>query len=138
MDLLSLSIAFLSGAFTGAAGNYLADKFTDARREKKEASALKKLWKDIEERFPEIINEMRTDLLSTQGKGIRAFFLKESNTYIAFTSEPSFEYHTDKHPELRAAVLYLSQHGFVQDITPGNTPMYRINEKLVDFLRAPN
>ncbi|MGK8439979.1 hypothetical protein ACRS3X_22045 [Ectopseudomonas hydrolytica] len=47
MDFLSLSIAFLSGAFTGAAGNYLADKFTDARRENKEAAALKKLWKDI-------------------------------------------------------------------------------------------
>ena len=138
MDFLSLSIAFLLGAFTGAAGNYLADKFTDARREKKEAAALKRLWRDIEAKFPEIINEMRSDILSTQGKGVRALFLKESNTHIAFTSEPSFEYHTDKHPELRAAVLYLAQHGFVQDITPGKTPMYRINEKLVDFLRAPN
>ena len=138
MDFLSLSIAFLLGAFTGAAGNYLADKFTDARREKKEAAALKRLWRDIEAKSPEIINEMRSDILSTQGKGVRAFFLKESNTHIAFTSEPSFEYHTDKHPELRAAVLYLAQHGFVQDITPGKTPMYRINEKLVDFLRAPN
>nr|ABV54362.1 hypothetical protein [Stutzerimonas stutzeri] len=138
MDFLSLSIAFLLGAFTGAAGNYLADKFTDARREKKEAAALKRLWRDIEAKFPEIINEMRSDILSTQGKGVRAFFLKESNTHIALTSGPSFEYHTDKHPELGAAVLYLAQHGFVQDITPGKTPMYRINEKLVDFLRAPN
>ncbi|MGQ7956826.1 hypothetical protein ACUTAF_03740 [Pseudomonas sp. SP16.1] len=135
MDLLSLSIGFLSGALTGAAGNYLADKFTDARREKKEAKASEKLWKDIELRFPEIIEEMRSDISSPQGKGVRAFFIKESNTVIAFTSEPCFEYHTDKHPELRAAVLYLAQHGFVQDITPGNTPMYRINERLVDFLR---
>lgn len=62
--------------------------------------------------------------------------MKESNTYIASASEPAFEYYTDKHPELLAAVLYLGQHGFVQDITRGNTPMYRINEKLVDFLRA--
>lgn len=66
MDYLSLSIAFLSGAFTAAAGNYLADKFTDARREKKEAAALKKLWKDIEARFPEIINVNKkgTDLFA--------------------------------------------------------------------------
>ena len=78
MDFLSLSIAFLLGAFTGAAGNYLADKFTDARREKKEAAALKRLWRDIEAKFPEIINEMRSDILSTQGKGVRAFFLKKA------------------------------------------------------------
>jgi hypothetical protein len=78
---------------------------------------------------------MRSDISSSQGRGVRAFFIKESNTVIAFTSEPCFEYHTDKHPELRAAVLYLEQHGFVQDITPGNTPMYRINERLVDHLR---
>ncbi|HEY0924616.1 hypothetical protein [Rheinheimera pacifica] len=135
MDLLSLSIGFLSGALTGAAGNYLADRFTDARREKKEVKALEKSWKDIESRFPEIIDEMRSDINSIQGKGIRAFFIKESDTMIDFIGEPYFVYHTDKHLELRAAVLYLAQLGFVQNLTPGNTPMYRISERLVDFLR---
>lgn len=137
MDFLSISIAFLTGAFTGAAGNYLADKFTDARREKKEAASKNKLWKDIENRFPEIIKEMRTDILSTEGKGVRAFTLNKSKTFIPATSEPVFEYSFNTHPELRAAVLYLEQHGFVKDITTKTTPMYRINECLVDLLRAP-
>ncbi|MGE8499803.1 MAG: hypothetical protein ACN6O6_20055 [Pseudomonas sp.] len=81
MDILVLSVTFLSGALTGAAGNYLADKFTDARRDKKEALALNKLWKDIESRFPEVISEMRFDILSSQGKGVRAFFERKQYIY---------------------------------------------------------
>ena len=138
MDIFSLAVGFLVGAATGAAGNYLADKYTDVRREKKAAQEHSKLWRDIETRFPEIVAEMRTDFASPEGQGVRAFFVKESNTLIAFTSEPCFEYHTDKHPNLRAAVLLLAHHGFVSDITPGNTPMYRVHESLVDQLASSN
>ena len=53
---------------------------------------------------------------------------------MGFVSEPCFEYHTDKHADLRPALLLLSEHGFIADITPGNTPMYRVREKLVDRL----
>lgn len=138
MDILSLVIGFLVGTATGAAGNYIADKYTDVRREKKATKERMKLWREIEARFPEIIAEMRTDFCSVEGRGARAFFVKESNTLIGFTSEPSFEYHTDKHPNLRAAVLLLEHHGFVSDMTPGNTPMYRVHESLVDQLKGPN
>ncbi|MEN5347404.1 hypothetical protein ABE599_27135 [Achromobacter mucicolens] len=138
MDILSLALGFLIGTATGAAGNYIADKYTDVRREKKATKERMKLWRDVEARFPEIIAEMRADFSSSEGRGVRAFFVKESNTLIAFTSEPSFEYHTDKHPNLRAAVLLLAHHGFVSDMSLGKTPMYRVHESLVDQLTRPN
>lgn len=134
MDFISLGIGFISGAVAGAAGNYFADRFTDARRTRKLAREQTKLWKDIERRFSAVISEMRADFSGPEGKHVRTFFVKASNTTIGFISEPCFEYHTDKHPEITAAVSHLARHGFITDITPGNCPMYRVHEHLVDRL----
>lgn len=138
MDILSLSVGFLVGAITGAAGNYLADKYTDVRRDKKAAKEQTKLWREIEAQFPGVIADMRQAFTSSEGKYIRAFFVKESGTMIGFLSEPCFEFHTDEHPDLHAAVLHLARHEFITDITPGNCPMYRVHEKLIDWLMKPN
>lgn len=136
MDLFSLAVGFVTGAFTGAAGNYLADKYTDDRRERRAAKQRARTWREIESRFPAVISEMREDFSRPEAKVVRAFFVKSSNTSIGFTSEPCFEYHTDKHPDIRAAVLLLEQHQYVTDITPGNCPMYRVHESLVDQLQG--
>ncbi|WP_083490243.1 hypothetical protein [Stenotrophomonas daejeonensis] len=138
MDIASVLTGFLVGAATGAAGQYFADKYTDQRREKKLAREQARLWQDIEQRFPAVIAEMRSDFSPQENRHVRVFFVKESNTMLGFVSEPCFEYHTDKHPDLRAAVALLEQHGFITDITPGNCPMYRVHEKLVDALLRPN
>jgi hypothetical protein len=138
MDVLSVSISFLIGAATGAAGNYFADKYTDARRDKKLAKEQTKLWQDIEARFPAVIADMRESFCSAEGKNVRAFFVKSSNTTIALISEPCFEFHTDELPDLHPAVLHLARHEFITDITPGNCPMYRVHEKLIDWLVKPN
>ena len=138
MDIASVLTGFLVGAATGAAGQYFADKYTDQRREKKLAREQARLWQDIEQRFPAVIADMRSDFSPQENRHVRVFFVKESNTMLGFVSEPCFEYHTDKHPDLRAAVALLEQHGFITDITPGNCPMYRVHEKLVDALLRPN
>lgn len=137
MDTLSTLIGFLIGTATGAAGQYFADKYTDQRREKQRDRNEARLWQDIEQRFPAVIAEMRSDFSSDENRHVRVFFVKESSTNLGFVSEPCFEYHTDKHLNLRAAVLHLEQHGFIADITPGNCPMYRVHEKLVDALLRP-
>jgi len=137
MDVISLSVGFLVGALTGATGNYLADKYTDRRRDKKSEKEQQKLWVDIENRFPSVISEMREAFRSNDGAYVRAFFVKKSTTSIGFLSEPCFEFHTDIYPELNAAVLHLERHGFIKDITPGNCPMYRVHEELIDWLQRP-
>lgn len=134
MDITSALIGFLVGTATGAAGQYFADKYTDQRREKRLAEEEARLWQDIEQRFPAVISEMREDFSAQENRHVRAFFVKKSTTILGSQSEPCFAYYTDKHPDLRAAVSFLEQHGFVTDITPGNCPMYRIHEKLVDAL----
>lgn len=134
MDFLSLAVGFLTGAFTGAAGNYLADKYTDARRDKEEEKKSKKLWREIKSRFPAVIEEMERDLKTEGASGIREFFVKKSSTMIGFINEPCFELHTDKLADVRPAVQFLLDQGLIKDITPGNAPMYRMSERLVDLL----
>ena len=138
MDIFSVLTGFLIGTATGAAGQYFADKYTDQRREKKLVKEQVRLWQEIEHRFPVLIDEMRSDFSPRENRHVRMFFVKKSNTILGFVSEPCFEYHTDKHPDLRAAVVLLEQHGFITDITPGNCPMYRVHEKLVDALLTPS
>lgn len=134
MDLVSTLVGFLVGTCTGAAGTYFADKYTDQRREKQRTRDASRLWKDIEKRFPAVIAEMREDFSPPDKQHYRCFFVKDSGSILGFVSEPSFEYHQDKHLNLHAAVAYLEQHGFISDITSGHTKRYRVHEKLVDAL----
>lgn len=138
MDTLSIAVGFLIGTATGAAGTYFADKYTDLRRDKKQAKEQERLWQEIENRFPAVIAEMRSDFSGPDGANVRLLFVKASNAVLGFVSEPCFEYHTDKHPDLRPAILFLEQHGFITDITPGNCPMYRVHERLLDWLMRSN
>lgn len=88
MDIISLVVGFVVGTATGAVGSYLADKFTDARRKKQLINEEKSQWEQIERRFPTVISEMRADFSTPDGKSVRAFFVKESNTIMGFISEP--------------------------------------------------
>lgn len=67
---------------------------------------------------------------------MREFFVKNSRTTIN-RDELCFEYHTDVHSDIGAAIRYLKELGYIEDITPGNCPMYRMREHFVDLLRDP-
>jgi hypothetical protein len=138
MDIISITVGFLIGTATGAAGKYFSDKYTDQRREKKAAKEELRLWTEIEHRFPALIAEMRQDFNDPEHVGVRVFFVRPSTSLIGLKQEPSFDYFTDEHQELMAAIKYLEENGFIQEITPGNCPMYRAKERLVDRLRRPN
>jgi hypothetical protein len=134
MDIFSLTVGFLVGSFTGAAGTYLGNKYTDIRRSKETISFEDQQWQDLLNRFPNIIQEMIDDVKNPDFIGARKFFIKGSNTTVNRT-ERCFEYHTDVHPELNAAILYLEDIGYIQDITPGNCPKYRFYEYFYERLK---
>lgn len=136
MDLLSLAVGFIVGAFTGAAAHYLGEKYTDKRRSIELASEDDERWADLASRFPKVIAEMKADVQRPHSLSTREFFVKSSVTHFAANpSAPCFEYHTDVHSDLGAAISYLKELGFIEDITTGNCPMYRMREHFVDRLR---
>jgi hypothetical protein len=134
MDILSLLVGFVVGTFTGAAGRYFGEKYTDQRRSKEFAASIDRKWAELEKRFPNVIAEMKEDVKKPEFSSVRKFFVKSSRTIVNL-SENSFEYHTDVHSELTAAIAHLEELGYIVDITPGNCPMYRMTEQFVDKLR---
>ncbi len=135
MDFISVGVGFLGGIFTGAAGTYFGNKYTDVRREKEAKKLEIKLWKELELKFPNIIQEMKDDFGRHGNQEIRKFFVKRKGSMV-HSSEPSLEYHTDVHLDLTAALLHLEDLGLIEDITPGNCPMYRFKETFVDYLKG--
>jgi hypothetical protein len=134
MDILALTTGFVVGAFTGAAGSYLGNKYTDKRRNSEEMASATKDFSNLESKFPRIIQEMREDVKNPELSGVRIFFVKEKSTMLNF-NEPHFVYYTDEHPELSAALSAMEDLGYIRDITPGNCPQYRFVEKFYDVLK---
>lgn len=134
MDPLSVAVGFIVGALTGATGSYLGQKFTDKRRKKESRSEDDAEWNILCSRFPRVIDEMRTDVTNDEFQAVRKFFVKSSKTRIG-GGGPRFEYHTDVYPELEAAIAHLEELGYIEDVTPGNCPMYRMREHFVDRLK---
>lgn len=137
MDALSTLTGFVVGAFTGAAGTYLGNKYTDKRREQQRIKERVERWKDIERKFPSLISEMREDLSKPGCKDYRAFFVVTNLTIITGSPEPSFAYHIKDHTNLQAAVEHLQRSGYICKIPTGTrSDHYRIHERLVDALHG--
>lgn len=134
MDLLSLAVGFVVGAFTGAAGNYLGEKYTGKRKSKELIKSKKTQWEEVERKFPKVILEMKEDVKKHDFQNVREFFVKSSKISIN-REEPCFEYFTDVHQDIKVAVKLLEDLGFIQEITSNNCPMYRMKEHFVELLR---
>lgn len=118
----------------GAAGAYLADKYTDKRRNSEAIKAGEELWKNVCNKFPSLIKVMQEDFRSPENHSVRKFFVTRSSHMIS-PAEYSFAYYTDVHPDISAAMLYLQDIGYIQDITSGSCPMYRMYEHFADRLK---
>lgn len=134
MDIASILVSFLVGCFTGAASTYLGQKFTDERRRKEEISRLDKEWRKIENKYPEIIKEMKEDINHPDYVGVRTLFVCESTNNVGAPG-PIFTYYTDKHPDLVAAISVLEDLGYLENTTTGNLPKYRMKEIFIERLK---
>jgi hypothetical protein len=92
---------------------------------------------EAERLMPKLIAEMRTDVRADETQLVREFVILP-NAFVAFwNSKPRFTYYESAHPQLRLQVDWLEEMGAVIDVTPKNTPIYRIVPEFADWLRAP-
>jgi hypothetical protein len=131
-DFGSVSLGFLIGAFTGAAGSYLADKYTDRRRDKEELRKSTKSWDQLRKRYADFISEIVADLNAE--KYIRCFIVKPKGAMVGFLTEPVFDYSPEDHPLIMSAVEEFIERGMIKDITEGNLRRYRMSESFVELL----
>jgi hypothetical protein len=134
-DLISTLIGFLVGTVTGAAGNYFANKFTDCRREQEAARQATKRFAAVRAQMPKLIEEMKTDLAGEGHAQIREFFvLPNKKVCLGGSKKPRFRYYEDEHDNLRGKLDILENADYLIDVTPGNTPIFRMAEAFVELL----
>lgn len=133
--MISYLITFLVGAFTGAAGKYLADKYTDKRRANEQHSDLHKSFINLAAQMPELINEIQEDLSNPEYSVIREIIILPNDLLAINIRGNYLSYSEDKHVNLMHKVKLLENKGFVCDVTNSNVPKYRMTE---DFVRCIN
>jgi hypothetical protein len=86
--------------------------------------------------MPELIREMRLDLDGDGTDTIREFFVLPSpDVFLGGLTKRRFRYDESNHEGLREKLDLLEQEGFIVDVTPGNTPIYRMTEDFVQLIR---
>lgn len=136
-EIISYLVTFLVGALSGAAGKYLGDKYSDKRKIKEAKKASRNLFVKIQRLMPKLISEMVEDVNGEGNETIREFILLP-NERVSFNSggKMRFTYFMNKHHDLCGKIQILEQEGMIVDVTPGNTPIYRMSEEFVESLKA--
>lgn len=128
-------IGFLVGAATIAGGTYFANKYTDRRREKEAAKQVKKDFVKIKGKMPALIAEIKTDLSNEGGRLVREFFVLENRRCVLGGSDKHrFVYYVEEHDDLHGKLTILENRGYIMDVTPGNTPIFRMTEEFVELV----
>lgn len=128
-------VTFVGGALVGGAGQYLADRLTDQRRRQESKSATSKQFDDLKSTMSNLFSEMLKDLGDDQTQSIREFVVM-SNNRVSFNGTKSrFIYFEDKHPDLRVQVDRLHSAGYLDDVTVGNAPIYRMREQFIALIK---
>ena len=58
---------FLTGTITGAAGKYLADKYTDQRKEKEASAKLRGKFRSVQALMPDLIAAIKAEYVAMGG-----------------------------------------------------------------------
>lgn len=113
------------------AGIFLAPRISRARRRDDGGQVLKRLVRNSQGFF----DELRKDLNRPEFLNVREFAIVESSESTFVSEDLRFVYYEEDFPELKSVAEELDKLDFVDDVTKGKTPIYRVRERLVMALR---
>ncbi len=132
---MSALCGFLLGTLSGVAGGYLANKYTDKRREKEAAYSEKNRFLAIKDHMPKLIAEIQRDFSDEAAANVREFFvLRNKKEIIGIITKRRFAYYENQHKNLLGQLDILQNEGYVVDVTEKNVPIYRMSEEFVQLL----
>jgi len=88
---------------------------------------LRRLYREC----PEFFDDMRTELDKAEFQDVREFAIVESSQVTFVSENVKFVYYEDELPNLKGIAAGLEEHGFIDDVTRGKTPLYRMRENFV-------
>lgn len=107
---------------------FTASAIDDIKQKKERKKTLNK-YKKIEKKYPELISEIRNDLIEGQELSPRVFMIKSSKT--TSNNGVKLEYHTDKYKNLSEIVLSLEEFGVV---SKSENYTFKLNEDFSEYL----
>jgi len=120
-------LAFLIGA--GVGGFLMA-----SRRRKPAQSQSDKILRRLYKECPDFFDNMRDELGKAEFRDVREFAIVESSQVTFVSEDMKFVYYEDELPNLKEIAAGLEDHGFIDDVTRGKTPLYRMRETFVTAL----
>ena len=133
-SIFSHIISFVIGLSTGVLGAFIANRLSEKAKRKDEIQGRKKEFYAVTSKMPDLVKEMKEDLLSPNMSECREFFISPKKSVTINSKSPAFFYYENEHINLMSKIRILENAGFVFDITPGNAPKYQITEEFVELL----
>ena len=88
--------------------------------------------------MPDLLQEMKSGILSDKTRLIREFVVLHSEGVIFNSQKLRFVYFESQHENLLNKINLLEEYGFIFDITPGDTPIYRMIDEFMDLITSTN
>jgi hypothetical protein len=86
--------------------------------------------------MPELLAEMRKDVRGDETGLVMEFVVLPSRGCGFWDTKPRFVYFESEHPNLQLKVDWLEEMGYIVDVTPKNTPIYRMVPEFLATLRG--
>jgi hypothetical protein len=139
LDLASLfdithALTFLGGTAVGAAGKYMADRFTDQRHKKEAETEARKLFAQLKISMPDLLEAIQNDLIGDETH-IREFVVLPFEEARFNHDRPRFEYFETTHPKILNQVSILLSEGYIEQMSNNSCPIYRLKETFVTRLK---
>ena len=100
--IVSHIISFAIGLSTGILGSFIANRLLERAKRKDKRKDRKKEFKAIVLKMPDLIEEMKTDLLNQEMRGCREFFISPSKSVVFNIRTPAFFYYEDNHDNFKS------------------------------------
>lgn len=127
---VSHAVAFLLG---GAVGAVLFAWFQGRKKGARDPNRiLRSLYKDS----PKFFDELRRELDRPEFRQVREFAVLESGRETFVSEDLRFVYYEEDIPELKSLATALADSGFVDEVTRGRTPIFRLRENFLEALKS--
>jgi len=128
--LITHILAFLLGGVAGAA------VFSWQAGRKGGGKDSRKLLQRLYKESPRFFDEIRQELAKPEFRHVREFAILESSQVTFVSEDLRFVYYEEDIPEVRSLATALEDSGFIDEVTRGKTPTFRLRENFVEALKS--
>lgn len=133
---ISHLVTFVAGTAVGAAGQYMADRFTDQRREQESKREANQKFQRALQAMPALLAEMKADLIKPEYDVVREFVALPNDRVMFNSDRTRFAYFRSTHVALENQIAMLVELGYIRDVSKNQTPIYRMTEDFAQRVKG--